>query len=78
MSYCYQCSFLLNANHGASARYLSAITALVKVAGKNEPELFHDAKSFCEVCLTECKRTSHAVRAHKAVHDEVSEAKLSA
>ena len=68
--YCYTCSHLLNQNHGASARYLGAITALVKVAGKNEPELFHDAKSYCEACLTECKRTAKAVREHKAEHDD--------
>lgn len=65
---CVAYSALLERNCVASSQYHEATSELVSLAGQKNAESFAEAKRHCESCFDECKRTTAAMRAHKAAH----------
>lgn len=65
---CITYSALLNLNAMASAKYHAATSELVSLAATGAPVRFAEAKRNCKTCLRTCKRTTAAMRAHKAAH----------
>lgn len=65
---CIAYSALLDRNAAASTRYHEATSELVSIAGLQKHADFREAKRNCEICLDDCKRTTAAMRAHKAAH----------
>ena len=65
---CTTYSALLDRNAVATSRYHHATSELMSLAGQQNAAGFAEAKSNCESCLDECKRTAGAMRTHKAVH----------
>lgn len=65
---CITYSSLLDRNCMASSRYCKALSELLFLAGRQNRAGFAEAKRNCEICLTNCKRTAAAMRAHKAAH----------
>ncbi len=65
---CVTYSALLEHNCVASSQYCQALSKLAFLAGKQKSSLFAEAKRNCETCLTNCKRTAEAMRAHEATH----------
>lgn len=61
-------SSLLIFNAVASGEYHEATSELMALAGQGKYALFAEAKRNCETCLDNCKRTTAAMRAHKASH----------
>lgn len=65
---CTTYSALLDRNCVASSEYYAALSELVLLAGTENGALFAEAKLNCQICLRNCKRTTAAMRAHKAAH----------
>ncbi len=65
---CHTYSALLDRNAVASSQYHAATSQLVSLAGQDKAGAFAEAKRNCDTRLDECKRTTAAVRAHKAAH----------
>lgn len=65
---CITYTALLDRNCIASSKYCDALSELLVFAGKQKSARYAVAKRNCEICLTNCKRTAEAVRAHKAAH----------
>lgn len=65
---CIKYSALLDWNATASSRYHDATCELVSLAGQQNAARFSEAKRNCESCLDECKRTTAAMRVHRAAH----------
>ena len=59
---------LLELNFAACTRYINAIDKLVQLVGGGQATSFAEAKDDCQLCLTECRETMNALRAHKADH----------
>ncbi len=66
--FCKRYSVLLDRHSIASYRYHHATCRLTFLAGQSKPARFAEAKQKCETCLNDCKRTSAAMRLHKANH----------
>ena len=59
---------LLDRNVVASTKYHEASSELLSLAGQQKAAGFAKAKQNCKNCLDECKRTTAALRAHRAAH----------
>ena len=59
---------LLDRNVVASGKYHDATSELMYLAGQREYARFAEAKRNCEIRLDECKRTTDAMRTHRATH----------
>ena len=65
---CKRYSVLLDQHSIASTKYHEATSRLISLAGQSKPDRFAEAKQNCKSCLNDCKRTSAAIRVHKANH----------
>ena len=68
LSPCETYGILLDRHCVVLSRYQKAISDLVFLVGKQEGVRFAEAKRTCQRCLTSCRGTAAALRAHRSAH----------